>query len=189
MRKSTRRLFRLCRCRLRATSSPSSGPRRHAPRIAGTNANGKTAEATRSTDPAVEASNRVDSGCAGLGVTLPNTCDEYPFATSLEGGSGASIRVVPSTANNSQGGILTQGYRSWRILDADKYYVRVVLDNPDVAAGNWLPSAYSEYFGWDLQERLQAKLAEEHGGLLRSVWPRLCRPTTSVSPGSFRRRP
>lgn len=107
-----------------------------------------TVPLTRSTDPAVEAANRVNSGCAGLGVTLPNTCDEYPFATSLEGGSGASIRVVPSTANNSQGGILTQGYRSWRILDADKYFVRVVLDNPDVAEGNWLPSAYSEYFGY-----------------------------------------
>lgn len=54
-------------------------------------------------------------------------CDEYPFASTYEGGAGASTRMVPSSANDSQGGILGGGYGRFRILDNDPYYVSITI--------------------------------------------------------------
>jgi hypothetical protein len=85
----------------------------------------------RTTDPNRENDNRRDSGCvAARARWRPLTCDEYPFATTLQGGSGASIAPVPSAANSSQGWILRNGYKDSRIMNADDYYVSVPVRWP-----------------------------------------------------------
>ncbi|HEU5269263.1 MAG TPA: NucA/NucB deoxyribonuclease domain-containing protein, partial [Jatrophihabitans sp.] len=84
----------------------------------------------RLTDP-TQASANTRAACASFVPDPPvaTSCDEYPFASSYEGGAGASIRAVPLSANNSQGGILNGGYNTWRILDADAFYVQVIIDD------------------------------------------------------------
>lgn len=53
-----------------------------------------------------------------------NSCDEYPFASTREGGAGASVRCVPSGTNSSQGGTLSQFYKN--LKDGDYFCVKVV---------------------------------------------------------------
>ncbi len=70
--------------------------------------------------------------CAGV-TSPPNyQCDEYPLASSYEGGNGAapndrSTRIVPESANQSQGGITGAYYDYYRILDRDPFYVQAIL--------------------------------------------------------------
>lgn len=58
------------------------------------------------------------------------SCDEYPFATTEEGGltlpAGArGWAWVPEAEQNSQGGLVSGFYRQNRILDGDPFYVQV----------------------------------------------------------------
>ena len=70
---------------------------------------------TRTTNPAAIAANRVAAcGAAGPTVTALNalggirySCDEYPFASSNQGGAGAQVMILPLAQNNSQGVILS----------------------------------------------------------------------------------
>ncbi len=41
-----------------------------------------------------------------------SSCDEYPFASTLEGGAGATLRCVNPSENNSQGGSLSSFYQT-----------------------------------------------------------------------------
>jgi hypothetical protein len=78
------------------------------------------------------------------------SCDEYPMRTTLEGlavsggdrrtfdgcgfddlpaevgPSGVSICMITATENNAQGGLNTQFFRAWRVLDGDAFRVVVV---------------------------------------------------------------
>jgi hypothetical protein len=53
-----------------------------------------------------------DAACAGfVPLAPPNTsCDEYPFATTFQGGSSASVRAVPPAEQSLQGTLLQQFY-------------------------------------------------------------------------------
>jgi hypothetical protein len=53
------------------------------------------------------------------------SCDEYPFASSAQGGSGSSVANVPQRENSSQGGQLGVFYDRERILLNDAYWVAV----------------------------------------------------------------
>ncbi|XP_028407207.1 uncharacterized protein LOC114529590 [Dendronephthya gigantea] len=58
--------------------------------------------------------NRRASGCPKLQREHGNSttsCDEYPFASTQQGGAGAFIRLVPRVENSRQGGYLSQFYR------------------------------------------------------------------------------
>jgi Deoxyribonuclease NucA/NucB len=55
-------------------------------------------------------------------------CDEYPFATTLEGGRGASIAPVPPVENRRQGGALSAFYRKEGVRVGDPFRVRVKGD-------------------------------------------------------------
>lgn len=60
------------------------------------------------------------------------SCDEYPLATTYQGGDGAapddrSTRTVPIGANRSQGGLTNANYDRYRVLDRDSFYVQAVL--------------------------------------------------------------
>ena len=52
-----------------------------------------------------------------------NSCDEYPFASTTEGGAGAILRCVDSSENNSEGGSLRNFYRN--LANGDQFNVWV----------------------------------------------------------------
>jgi hypothetical protein len=60
---------------------------------------------------------RKRSGCASHPCSALNwaaagtQCDEFPFASTAEGGSGAYLRCIPGPEGNSQGGQLANFYR------------------------------------------------------------------------------
>ena len=51
------------------------------------------------------------------------SCDEYPFASAIQGGAGSSTANVPRSENNAQGGFISTFYRTQRVLDGDSYWV------------------------------------------------------------------
>ncbi|MEU9148479.1 RHS repeat-associated core domain-containing protein [Streptomyces sp. NPDC048349] len=66
------------------------------------------------------------------------SCDEYPFATTKEGGIGAQIRDVPVSEQNKQGGDLGGFYRSNKLKDGDPFMVVVInvrIENGVYVAG------------------------------------------------------
>jgi Deoxyribonuclease NucA/NucB len=50
-------------------------------------------------------------------------CDEYPFASSVEGGAGAQEQEVPALENQCQGGTINAAYRREGITDGERYVV------------------------------------------------------------------
>ncbi len=55
----------------------------------------------------------------------PLECDEYPFASTYQGGAGASTRAVPPLENAAQGGFISGFYRRVRLRDGDVFAVVV----------------------------------------------------------------
>jgi len=87
-------------------------------------ANGAPKVLTRTENSTLIDANR-RAACAGFcGQGSP---DEYPFASTYEGGKGAYISGVPPHEQNIQGGTLNQFYRHYNIHDGDKF--RVVIGN------------------------------------------------------------
>ncbi|XP_028419058.1 uncharacterized protein LOC114544688 [Dendronephthya gigantea] len=84
---------------------------------------GKPTMLNRVTDPKIIAQNRRNSGCPKLPKVPGKNCDEYPFASSRQGGKGAEIMNVPSRENSIQGGLLAGFYRAQKIGDGDCYKV------------------------------------------------------------------
>jgi hypothetical protein len=52
------------------------------------------------------------------------SCDEYPFASTQEGGSTSRIAWVPLAENNTQGNTLIDFYRKSRVMTGDAFYVQ-----------------------------------------------------------------
>jgi hypothetical protein len=55
------------------------------------------------------------------------SCDEYPFATTAEGGKDARVQWVPESENNKQGGLVSSFYTRNQVLKGDKFIVKAVL--------------------------------------------------------------
>ncbi|MBT0565650.1 NucA/NucB deoxyribonuclease domain-containing protein [Williamsia sp. CHRR-6] len=62
-----------------------------------------------------------------------NSCDEYPFASTVEGGASASIAWVPlaeqvrvdgDDIDVAQGTLLSTFYRENRVIEGDKFFVQ-----------------------------------------------------------------
>jgi len=68
------------------------------------------------------AANRAAS-LEGVPNIKPLSRDEYPFASSVEGGPGAWVGHVPASQQNSQGGILSNFFRRNQIKPGDRYRV------------------------------------------------------------------
>ncbi|CAB3986524.1 Hypothetical predicted protein [Paramuricea clavata] len=79
----------------------------------------------RITDKKAIDKNRRDSGCTKMPKTPGNNCDEYPFASSKQGGKGAETMLVPIRENCKQGGLLGGFYKKNGIKDGDYYNVVV----------------------------------------------------------------
>jgi hypothetical protein len=63
-------------------------------------------------------------------VAPTGTCDEYPFASTMEGASQTQkpdwgTALVPAAQQNSQGGYISSFYQSQRILNGDAFWVVV----------------------------------------------------------------
>lgn len=85
----------------------------------------------RLTDETAADRNRAIS-CGNAAPPAGQSCDEYPLASTYQGGNGAaphdrSTRLVPRSANNSQGGLTSAYYDYYRILDQDRFYVQAIL--------------------------------------------------------------
>ncbi|SAM82111.1 uncharacterized protein UBRO_04400 [Ustilago bromivora] len=65
---------------------------------------------------------RSPNRCAGKPADS-NSCDEYPYASSQEGGAGSATRCVPSTENSRQGGTLSSFYTNNGVIDRNAYNV------------------------------------------------------------------
>jgi hypothetical protein len=57
-------------------------------------------------------------------------CDEYPFASTYQGGTAVSkpnrgTAWVPAAQQRSQGGLLSAFWKAFRVLDQDAFYVKV----------------------------------------------------------------
>jgi hypothetical protein len=68
------------------------------------------------------------------GPGTPASCDEYPFATSNQGGAGQAL-IVPAFENSAQGGVLAAFYKLFQLGNNGAYTVStsnvpVVGNNP-----------------------------------------------------------
>jgi RHS repeat-associated protein len=77
---------------------------------------------TRTTDNALIRANRA-AACAGF--CGPGSPDEYPFASTYEGGAGAQVQGVPLQEQYIQGGLLRSFYAKYGIGDGDLFRVVV----------------------------------------------------------------
>lgn len=66
---------------------------------------------------------RRNQSCAGFTPNPGEQCDEYPFAHTYQGGSGASVRSVPPGDNESQGGKFSAFVQYQRVLDGEQFWV------------------------------------------------------------------
>jgi RHS repeat-associated protein len=59
------------------------------------------------------------------------SCDEYPFASSMQGGLGARVAGVPLQENRIQGGVISAFYTKHQLKHGDPFLVRVINLPPD----------------------------------------------------------
>ena len=94
---------------------------------------GQPVTLTRTTNTSTIKNNRKLS-CGGLaadvtalnntgGPGTPASCDEYPFASTLQGGGGAQAMIVPAFENNAQGGVLSGFYQTNQIGNGTAFNV------------------------------------------------------------------
>jgi len=103
--------------------------------VATAQANGAPANLTRTTDAAIIGGNR-GASCGPARATVAQlnrdagvvfySCDEYPFASTNQGGINAQVMIVPLAENNSQGGQLGAFYRQNGIGNNDGFQAGAV---------------------------------------------------------------
>ena len=76
---------------------------------------GRPRRLNRTTNRSQIRRNRRNSGCRRLRRRRGYNCDEYPFASTFQGGRGAVVRLVPRRENAIQGAVLGNFYRRYRI--------------------------------------------------------------------------
>lgn len=93
---------------------------------------GSPAELTKNS--ALQRVNRAKA-CGGFTYRYPDlgSCDEYPFASTEEGGEGARTDEVHRDEQNCQGGTLSRAYQSQHIGDGGRFLV--VISRPDKIPG------------------------------------------------------
>jgi len=89
---------------------------------------GKTQNDNLTYDPTNKSQKRNAAGCVTGKCNYPVTgmsCDEYPFASTAEGGSGAQVGCVPAYQNTDQGGYLSSFNVIEGIIPGRKFGVQV----------------------------------------------------------------
>ncbi|MFD4291877.1 NucA/NucB deoxyribonuclease domain-containing protein [Rhodococcus sp. NPDC058505] len=84
----------------------------------------RTDSGTRDANRAAACSTARTSALGPPDPTMVNPeCDEYPFASTAEGGATSSIAWVPKTENSAQGDLMASFYRLNRIMTGDAFTV------------------------------------------------------------------
>jgi hypothetical protein len=91
--------------------------------IRAAHAEGAPSILNRETDPAIIDANR---DAATKGFVGEGSPDDYPFASTTQGGTGAKVADVPLGEQRSQGGTLSRFYQNNNIGQGDPFRVRVV---------------------------------------------------------------
>jgi hypothetical protein len=78
----------------------------------------------RVTSKIARRANRRDALAGHTPAPAGQSLDEYPFASSSQGGAGARVAPVPAAEQNYQGGVLGSFYQNNGILDGDPFNVR-----------------------------------------------------------------
>ena len=87
---------------------------------------GKPSVLSRETNKDVIAKNRREALRGKENLREPGTSlDEFPFASTKEGGSGARVKAVPVREQSVQGGKLSQFFQRNNIKQGDKFKVKV----------------------------------------------------------------
>jgi hypothetical protein len=68
---------------------------------------------------------RANRGEAIAGFHGPGSPDEYPFASTQQGGAGARVASVPLAQQRIQGGVLSQFYQMYDIGQGDSFRVEI----------------------------------------------------------------
>jgi hemoglobin-like flavoprotein len=63
--------------------------------------------------------------CKGFKPPPGKSCDEFPYASTSQGGAGAARTAVNKTENSSQGGNLVGFYNANRLFYGEKFHVKV----------------------------------------------------------------
>jgi Deoxyribonuclease NucA/NucB len=63
--------------------------------------------------------------CKGFVAPPGKSCDEFPYATTSQGGAGAARIAVPEEENSSQGGNLVGFYNANRLFYGEDFHVKV----------------------------------------------------------------
>lgn len=74
--------------------------------------------------PAQAGKNRAVA-CKGFHPPPPYSCDEFPYASTAQGGKGAAVQKVLLTENTAQGGNLGAFYNANRLFYGEKFHVKV----------------------------------------------------------------
>lgn len=85
--------------------------------------------AARATHPVCEALTLTLIFFSHFSFADSSSCDEYPYASALQGGADAVTRCVPATENSRQGGTLSSFYTREGIKNGDSY--NVAFSNTD----------------------------------------------------------
>lgn len=93
---------------------------------------GKPAVLTK--DRSAEAANRRKVCLPSFPRPFGGQCDEFPFASTRQGGEGAQEQEVPARENQCQGGTLSRWYVVAGIGDGDDFLV-VIIHPSKIAAG------------------------------------------------------
>ena len=88
-------------------------------------ANGAPTELTR-TDSVTRDANRRAALRGREPAQTGFSLDEYPFASTVEGGAGSTVRAVPVAEQNYQGGVLSSFYQHKGVNVGDRFRVRIV---------------------------------------------------------------
>jgi hypothetical protein len=97
-------------------------------------------------DPAQRRAKQV-AACKNFVKHYPDgSCDEYPFASSQEGGAGAQIAEVPVREQNCQGGTISGQYQAKQIAVGMPYLV-VVTNSDKIARGPYIGDDIAENKG------------------------------------------
>ncbi len=68
-----------------------------------------------------------DQACKDIESPRPTgyQCDEYPFASTYQGGAGASASLVPKLENRRQGGQLSDFYQRYNLTNGSQFVVGI----------------------------------------------------------------
>jgi hypothetical protein len=86
----------------------------------------KTKKLTRQTPRSQIRANR-RAALSGVPKANPGfSLDEFPFASSTQGGSGAAVEEIPVSEQNAQGGKMSSFYQNNNVGNGQSYIVKIV---------------------------------------------------------------